>query len=121
MRRQELQSRLILTDGRRDPAIGEASQLFRRARRLRSVDRCANDAADVRPYALSPFPSKMKLMRCPTCEKEFKEVTKSMPFCCERCRQIDLGAWLGEERAMPVDIDKRLAQLSGEIPEEDDE
>jgi endogenous inhibitor of DNA gyrase (YacG/DUF329 family) len=26
-----------------------------------------------------------------------------MPFCSERCRQIDLGRWLKEEIAMPID------------------
>ncbi|EAQ77042.1 MULTISPECIES: DNA gyrase inhibitor YacG [Blastopirellula] len=60
-------------------------------------------------------------MRCPTCEKEFNAVTKAMPFCCERCRQIDLGVWLNEGHSMPMDIEKRFGQLSGEIPDEDDE
>jgi len=25
-----------------------------------------------------------------------------MPFCCERCRQIDLGRWLNEEMTLPL-------------------
>ena len=24
-----------------------------------------------------------------------------MPFCCERCRMIDLGKWLNEEASIP--------------------
>ncbi|TWT29856.1 DNA gyrase inhibitor YacG [Blastopirellula retiformator] len=60
-------------------------------------------------------------MKCPTCETEFEEPTKSMPFCSERCRQIDLGSWLGESYSMPVDIDRRLSQLAGEIPEDEAE
>lgn len=44
-----------------------------------------------------------------------------MPFCSERCRQIDLGAWLGESYSMPVDIEKRIGQLAGEIPEDEAE
>lgn len=44
-----------------------------------------------------------------------------MPFCSERCRQIDLGSWLGESYSMPVDIDRRLSQLAGEIPEDEAE
>ncbi len=45
----------------------------------------------------------MKL-RCPVCHKiigtsgtEKAEVTKFFPFCCERCKLIDLGAWLDAE------------------------
>jgi endogenous inhibitor of DNA gyrase (YacG/DUF329 family) len=26
-----------------------------------------------------------------------------MPFCCDRCRRIDLGRWLGEEYSLPVE------------------
>ena len=28
-----------------------------------------------------------------------------MPFCSERCRQIDLGRWLKEEYSVPVEPD----------------
>lgn len=39
--------------------------------------------------------------KCPTCGKSFRcaSVTDwpAFPFCTERCRQIDLGAWLSEE------------------------
>jgi len=28
-----------------------------------------------------------------------------MPFCSERCRQIDLGKWLNEEYSVPVEHD----------------
>jgi endogenous inhibitor of DNA gyrase (YacG/DUF329 family) len=42
--------------------------------------------------------------RCPACRKEFDaEQTSAMPFCCERCRMIDLGHWLNEERGLPVE------------------
>lgn len=38
-----------------------------------------------------------------------------MPFCSDRCRQIDLRRWLNEEIVMPVepgsdDADDRLAE-----------
>ena len=26
-----------------------------------------------------------------------------MPFCCDRCRRIDLGRWLGEEYSLPAE------------------
>jgi endogenous inhibitor of DNA gyrase (YacG/DUF329 family) len=43
------------------------------------------------------------MLRCPTCEREFDPATvKSLPFCSPRCRQIDLGRWLGERIGIPV-------------------
>jgi len=40
---------------------------------------------------------------CPTCGKkvEWTEASKYRPFCCERCRQIDLGAWAEEKYVIP--------------------
>lgn len=29
-----------------------------------------------------------------------------MPFCSERCRQIDLGRWLGEEYGLPLEPER---------------
>lgn len=38
-------------------------------------------------------------VKCPQCQKpvEWKPENKYRPFCCERCRMIDLGAWAAEE------------------------
>jgi endogenous inhibitor of DNA gyrase (YacG/DUF329 family) len=45
----------------------------------------------------------MAILRCPTCGKQFdSEQTRAMPFCSERCRQIDLGRWLNEEIGLPL-------------------
>lgn len=45
----------------------------------------------------------MPLLVCPTCRKKFDpETTPAMPFCSERCRQIDLGRWLSEEQRLPA-------------------
>lgn len=45
----------------------------------------------------------MPTCRCPTCEAQFDPATsRALPFCCERCRQIDLGRWLRERHALPV-------------------
>ena len=30
-----------------------------------------------------------------------------MPFCCERCRLIDLGRWLDEKQGLPIEPDER--------------
>ena len=47
----------------------------------------------------------MPLIRCPVCRKRFdSEQSNSLPFCSPRCRQIDLGRWLGEEYSVPVDV-----------------
>jgi hypothetical protein len=42
---------------------------------------------------------------CPTCGRSV-EWTKSSPwrpFCSERCKLIDLGAWASEQHAIPSD------------------
>jgi len=37
-------------------------------------------------------------VKCPTCQKdvEWSEASKWKPFCSERCKLIDLGAWADE-------------------------
>lgn len=41
-------------------------------------------------------------MRCPLCEKEFDPAaSQALPFCSARCRQVDLGRWLGEAYHVP--------------------
>ena len=39
------------------------------------------------------------IVDCPTCGKkvEWTEANKYRPFCSERCKQIDLGAWAEEK------------------------
>ena len=58
------------------------------------------------------------MIRCPICEKQFDPATSpAMPFCSERCRQIDLGRWLREVYSVPVERDPdELAD--GELPAE---
>jgi endogenous inhibitor of DNA gyrase (YacG/DUF329 family) len=53
------------------------------------------------------------LVKCPTCGRdlEWSSVSPFRPFCSERCRLIDLGAWLSEERSIagesaPVDAER---------------
>jgi len=42
-------------------------------------------------------------LHCPTCGRatDWSEVFPFRPFCSERCRLIDLGAWLSEEHRIP--------------------
>jgi len=43
-------------------------------------------------------------VKCPTCKREIDwSASPFRPFCSERCRLIDLGAWLSEQRAIPGD------------------
>lgn len=41
---------------------------------------------------------------CPTCgtKVEWTEANKYRPFCSERCKQIDLGAWAEGKYTIPV-------------------
>lgn len=46
----------------------------------------------------------MATLRCPICDKAFDPAaSKALPFCSERCRQIDLGRWLREVYSVPVE------------------
>jgi endogenous inhibitor of DNA gyrase (YacG/DUF329 family) len=45
----------------------------------------------------------MTVVACPTCGKkvEWTPANKYRPFCSERCKQIDLGAWAEEKYTIP--------------------
>ncbi|MGE8294285.1 MAG: DNA gyrase inhibitor YacG [Pseudomonadales bacterium] len=56
-------------------------------------------------------------VQCPTCGApvEWKPENTYRPFCCERCKLIDLGAWAAEEHAIPGnDLEDEL--FSGDLP-----
>ncbi|CAE6895168.1 DNA gyrase inhibitor YacG [Pseudomonas sp. THAF187a] len=56
-------------------------------------------------------------VQCPTCGApvEWKAESTYRPFCCERCKLIDLGAWAAEEHAIPGDnLEDEL--FSGDLP-----
>ncbi|MDB6086773.1 MAG: yacG [Gammaproteobacteria bacterium] len=42
-------------------------------------------------------------VKCPTCQRpvEWSPESPYRPFCSDRCRLIDLGAWLTEQRTIP--------------------
>jgi endogenous inhibitor of DNA gyrase (YacG/DUF329 family) len=44
----------------------------------------------------------MATVNCPTCQKplEWSPANPWRPFCCERCKLIDLGEWASGERAI---------------------
>jgi endogenous inhibitor of DNA gyrase (YacG/DUF329 family) len=45
----------------------------------------------------------VKTVACPTCQRpvEWSPASSFRPFCSERCKLIDLGAWVSEQRAIP--------------------
>ena len=47
----------------------------------------------------------MKTVACPTCgaPAAFAPSNPSRPFCSERCKLIDLGAWASESYRVPVE------------------
>jgi hypothetical protein len=51
-------------------------------------------------------------LRCPTCQRpiQWSEQFPYRPFCSDRCRLIDLGAWLSEKHT-----------IAGDTPEATDE
>jgi uncharacterized protein len=54
-------------------------------------------------------------VKCPTCRKETAwEDNPHRPFCSDRCRLIDLGAWVEERYRIP-------AEESGDLPDNDDD
>ena len=52
---------------------------------------------------------------CPTCGQpsEYAPSNKWRPFCCERCRSIDLGAWAAEAYAIPTASDPDSSAEAG--------
>jgi uncharacterized protein len=53
---------------------------------------------------------------CPICKKEARPrgENPSFPFCCPRCKQVDLGNWLEEKYRMPAEENQ-----ADEGPEDD--
>jgi uncharacterized protein len=43
------------------------------------------------------------MVKCPTCGRpvQWSEASMYRPFCSDRCRLIDLGAWLTEQHKIP--------------------
>jgi uncharacterized protein len=45
------------------------------------------------------------IVKCPNCKRPVTWSAENIfkPFCCERCKLIDLGEWANEEKAIPGD------------------
>lgn len=49
----------------------------------------------------------VKIVRCPACggDSVYAPSNRWRPFCSERCKQMDLGAWASGGYALPTDTD----------------
>jgi uncharacterized protein len=51
-------------------------------------------------------------MLCPICRKKVQRDGDFMPFCSDRCREIDLGNWASEKYVISTPVDpQKLAEL----------
>jgi uncharacterized protein len=62
-------------------------------------------------------------IKCPTCQREIDwSQAPFRPFCSERCKLIDLGAWLTEKHTIPGEpapeeaAERAPAQQDGDAP-----
>lgn len=64
------------------------------------------------------------LVKCPNCGKLSEyESNEFRPFCSERCKLLDLGAWADEEYKLPTDeselTESDIAQIEHSLEAED--
>lgn len=65
----------------------------------------------------------VQTVKCPTCQREIDwSQSPFRPFCSERCKLIDLGAWLTEKHAIPGEpapdeaVDRAPGQQDDDAP-----
>lgn len=53
--------------------------------------------------------------KCPICNKDVapRDENRGYPFCSQRCRQVDLGKWIGEEYRV---ADRPADEQEDELP-----
>jgi len=63
-----------------------------------------------------------RTVRCPHCgvEVAWDPAAKWRPFCSERCKTIDLGAWASESYRIPVAQPEESSDEPGPGPDDDD-
>ncbi len=63
----------------------------------------------------------MAVPRCPICQRSVAAVEpKVLPFCSDRCRQVDLGRWLGGDYRIPVRTDDEDEDGDGAVRRPDE-
>jgi endogenous inhibitor of DNA gyrase (YacG/DUF329 family) len=58
-------------------------------------------------------------MKCPICRKPVETGNPEFPFCSERCRLLDLGAWASEKYVISTPL--KPGEVEPEKPAEDDD
>jgi uncharacterized protein len=60
----------------------------------------------------------VRKVRCPQCggESLWAPENKWRPFCSERCKQIDLGAWASDSYRIPVQAEP--SEFDGALPDQ---
>ncbi len=60
-----------------------------------------------------------RMVKCPTCRRpvEWSEESVYRPFCSDRCRLIDLGAWFDERHKIPDESGVGPDEPAGDPPE----
>ena len=64
-------------------------------------------------------PKSARLVACPACGKAslYAPSNPFRPFCSERCRTNDLGAWASESYRIPADPPEDESAPPGDVPE----
>ncbi|HUX45060.1 MAG TPA: DNA gyrase inhibitor YacG [Terracidiphilus sp.] len=58
----------------------------------------------------------LNVLRCPTCGMLVQPKDEDFPFCCDRCRKIDLGKWAtGVYRISSPILDPDVLEDLGEL------
>ena len=58
----------------------------------------------------------MTVVKCPSCGRETRfEGNEFRPFCSERCKLLDFGAWADEEYTLPAESGAPTEEEIGEI------
>lgn len=57
----------------------------------------------------------MQPVKCPQCEGKTELGPRNpwRPFCCERCKLLDLGEWFEESRAIPAEEAENWGEEGG--------
>ncbi|MES3036530.1 MAG: DNA gyrase inhibitor YacG [Bdellovibrionota bacterium] len=68
-----------------------------------------------------PKDENVRTVTCPQCRKPaiYSSENPYRPFCSERCRLIDLGAWASEDYKVPTPVDPN--DLNPETPDENED
>lgn len=70
--------------------------------------------------------NKLLQVKCPQCSKVFSYYESEFrPFCCERCKMVDLGHWFEESYRVPtkekIQTDQKNENKQNEIQSEDED